>query len=142
MKLIYIITSAITLGLFATSCNKTHDKSYTSGTFTGETNIKEYLLVDDVIIEESYASETGNAALTNNDSLIMEFTSSIYSTERTFKASPVNIYEYVKPDEHIIDRFELKNDGSQMMYFGTRSINTQDTDTTRFYEINFIGKRN
>lgn len=141
MKILKYIGIALAGTVLTMSCNKPHDKSYTSGTFTGESNIKKYLLVDDVLISDTNYTESGSTSLLNVDSLIFNFTSSIYSAERTFKATPTNIYEYISNAEKIVDRFDVKDNGDQMWYYGTRKLEATGSDTARFYEINFIGKR-
>jgi len=137
LKALSVIIGAVTV----ISCNKTHDKSYTTGTFSGQFDIKKITLVDGVKTDESLSNEAGSVSMKNNDSMVFSFANSIYNVERTFRAQASNVYEYVVAVDKIVDRFEVRDNGQELKYYGTREFSVTGNDTVRFYEVNFNGKR-
>lgn len=141
MKTIKLILFSISIIAFIYACNKPHDYSYTTGTFSGEIVFKEIVLVDGIKTDESSFTESGSISMIYDDSMTFTFNNSIYSVSRTFHPAANNIYHYTLASENINDRFEVYNVGFNLKYYGTRMIEFEGNDTARFFEVNFNGAR-
>lgn len=141
MKTFKVILLSIVVITSIFACNKPHDYSYTSGTFSGEVVFNEIVLVDGIKTDESSFTESGSISMTYADTLTFTFHNSIYSVTRSFLPASNNIYQYALASDNINDRFEVYNEGNNLKYYGTRLIEFEGNDTTRFFEVNFNGAR-